>query len=123
MKMNLFRLPSLFFLIFILSACSQPDIDGPWFATGIKIGEVNQTEAIVWARLTDNAKRVGNDALMPDIKYKDPETGNMIERRGRPDIAPVVTYPDGYTINNIQGATPGSEGWVRLKYKSQDDSE
>jgi len=96
---------------------------GPYLATGIKIGEVTQTEAIVWIRLTENPLRTGNDAPMPDVKYKDPETGELIERRGRPDITPVVTYPDGYSIKNIQGATPGSDGNVRLKYKSPDDEE
>ncbi len=58
---------------------------------------------------------------MPEVRYKDPETGEMIERRGRPDITPVVTYPDGITIKTIQGATPGKDGKVRLKYKTADD--
>lgn len=123
MKTIHLKLPLLIFLILLLNACTQTVIDGPYFATGIKIGEVTQTEAIVWTRLTENPERVGNDALMPDVKYKDPETGELIERRGRPNTPPVVTYPDGYTVDNIQGATPGSEGWVRLKYKIQDKEE
>lgn len=93
-------------LAFMLNACSQTAVDGPYFATGIKIGEVTQTEAIVWTRLTKDSVRVGNDAPMPDVKYRDPETGELIERKGRPDFIPVVTYPDGYTVRNIQGATP-----------------
>ena len=123
MKTIHLKLPLVIFLILLLNACSETVIEGPYFTTGVKIGEVTQTEAIVWARLTENPERVGNDALMPDIKYKDPETGQLIERRGRPDTPPVVTYPDGYTVDNIQGATPGSEGWVRLKYKIQDEGE
>jgi len=105
----------------LLSSCQPTTNDGPYFATGIKIGEVDQSSAIIWVRLTENPERVGNDALMPDVKYKDPKTGEMIERRGRPNVTPVVTYPDGYDINNIQGATPGSEGNVRLKYKVKDE--
>ena len=117
MKSNYLRMTLVIFLIFMLYACSQTTTEGPYLATGIKIGEVSQTEAIVWVRLTENPERIGNDAPMPEIRYKDPETGEMIERRGRPDATPVVTYPEGHTIKNIQGATPGSEGKVRIKYK------
>ena len=85
-----------------LLAFSAKSQGGPYFATGIKIGEVSQNEAIVWVRLTETSKRVGNDAPMPDIKYKDPETGELIERNGRPDIDPVINYPDGYDVNTIQ---------------------
>ena len=38
-----------------------------------------------------------------------------MERRGRPDITPIVEFPEVNTINNIKGAVPGSEGKVRLK--------
>lgn len=93
-------------------------MEGPYLATGIKIGEVSQTEAIVWVRLTENPERVGNDAPMPEVRYRNPETGEMMERRGRPDITPVVTYPEGFTIETIQGATPGRDGKVRLKYRT-----
>ena len=41
---------------------------GPYLATGIKIGEVTQTEAIVWARLTQYPQRIGNDAPLPNVK-------------------------------------------------------
>ena len=106
-----------------LFACNTQEPVGPYLATGIKIGEVTQNEAIVWVRLTKTPERVGNDAPMPNVKYKDPKTGKMIERKGRPNITPVVTYPDGYDINTIQGAVPGSEGKVRLKYKMKNEQE
>jgi len=101
-----------------LLACSSKEPTGPYLATGIKIGEVTQTGAIVWVRLTKNSDRVGNEAPMPDVKYKNEETGELIPRRGRPDMKPVVTYPEGFDISNIHGAVPGAKGKVRLKYKS-----
>jgi alkaline phosphatase D len=104
-------------------SCQHTEVKGPYLATGIKIGEVTQHEAIVWVRLTKTAERIGNDAPMPEVRYKDPETGEMVERKGRPDLTPVVTYPEGYTINTIQGAVPGSEGKVRLKYKVKDEQD
>jgi alkaline phosphatase D len=123
MKQKDLRLTLLPTLVAIMLACSPTTTEGPYLATGIKIGEVSQTEAIVWVRLTENPQRVGNDAPMPEVRYKEPETGEMMERRGRPDIPPVVTYPEGHTIKTIQGATPGREGEVRLKYKASDDSD
>ena len=42
-----------------LGLMSQSESDqGPYFATGIRIGDVSQTEAVIWARLTKNKKRV-----------------------------------------------------------------
>jgi alkaline phosphatase D len=118
MKPNYLRSTLVIILMLILYACSQVTMEGPYLATGIKIGEVSQTEALVWVRLTENPERVSNEAAMPEVRYEDPETGEMMERRGRPDIKPVVTYPEGYTINTIQGATPGMDGKVRLKYRT-----
>ena len=104
-----------------LTSCQSNIPTGPYFGTGIKIGEVTQSQAIVWVRLTEAPLRVGNDAQMPIVKYKDPKTGKMIARKGRPDITPVVDFPDEYNIKTIQGATPGTQGKVRLKYKAKEE--
>ncbi|MBA4323351.1 MAG: hypothetical protein C0408_11095, partial [Odoribacter sp.] len=103
---------------------------GPYQATGIKIGEISQTEAIIWTRLTLNQKRVGSDAPQPKILYKDSETGiarslksGGEDSESRPDLEPVVTYPEGYNINNIDGAVPGTSGKVRLLYRSKKSSD
>ena len=121
MKANYSSLSIVIILMGIFNACSLTTTEGPYLATGIKIGEVSQTEAIVWVRLTENPERVGNDAPMPEVRYKDPETGEMIERRGRPDATPVVTYPEGHNIATVEGASPGKEGKVRLKYRATGD--
>jgi len=113
----------LLIVLVVLASCRSNDPKGPYFGTGIKIGEVAQSEAIVWVRLTKAPLRVGNDAPIPIVKYKDPETGAMLERKERPDITPVVYFPDGYNINTIQGATPGSEGKVYLKYKVKEETQ
>ncbi|MFC1762962.1 alkaline phosphatase D family protein [Planctomycetota bacterium] len=117
MKKTLLRLSIIAMGLTILTSCQTKSTTGPYFATGIKIGEVTQADAIVWVRLTENADRVGNDAPMPDIKYRDPVSGELIERKGRPNLSPVVTYPGEHTIKTIQGACPGTQGKVRLKYK------
>ncbi len=109
----------LMFLV-LPGSCSDAAGNGPYLATGIKIGEVTQDEAIVWVRLTAHPVRVGQDAPMPDVLYRNDDTGRLEKRkRGRrPDLTPVVTFPEGYDIDTIEGATPGSEGEVRLKYRA-----
>jgi len=92
--------------------------DGPYQATGIKIGEVTTNTAIVWTRLTRHPKRVGSEAPMPEVSYSDPKTGKIIKRRGgRPDLTPVVSFPKDSTIETIEGAVPGTPGRVRILYK------
>ena len=90
---------------------------GPFLATGIKIGEVDQTSAIVWARLTRNPKRVGSDAPVPEVLYLNDKTGEYEPMQGRKDRIPKVIYPEGATVETIEGATPGANGRVRLKYR------
>ncbi|KPK43888.1 MAG: hypothetical protein AMJ65_04555 [Phycisphaerae bacterium SG8_4] len=93
---------------------------GPYQATGIKIGEVTDNSAIVWTRLTRHPERVGSEAPMPKVSYRDPATGRLSERRGsgRPDAEPVVEFPDNSTIETIEGAAPGTLGKIRVRYRA-----
>jgi len=92
---------------------------GPYQATGMKVGEVTDTEAIVWTRLTKAPERVGFDAPMPEILYPEPGTGKLVPRtKGRPSTPPVVKYPEGFSVENIEGAAPGTTGEVRVRYRT-----
>lgn len=89
-------------------------------ATGIRIGEVTDSTAVVWTRLTKNPERIGFDGPVPIVRYRDPDTGALVtneENRNR-TRPPVVTYPDGATIDTIQGACPGARGDVRVLYRA-----
>ena len=94
-------------------------------ATGIKIGEVTDSSAIIWTRLTQRPERVGPEAPMPRVSYRDPSTGKLSERRGsgRPDRVPIVDYPDGSTIETIEGAVPGVPGQVKVLYRLEGASD
>jgi alkaline phosphatase D len=92
--------------------------DGPYQATGIKIGEVTYNTAIVWTRLTRHPDRVGFGAPMPEISYRNPKTGKIVkENQGRPNLVPIVNFPKNSTIETIEGAVPGTTGRVRVLYK------
>lgn len=124
MKIKIVKISFLVVLLALFYSCTE-EVEGPYLATGIKIGEVTQNAAIVWVRLTENVARVGNDAPMPEVMYINDETGQAEKIKGgrRPDRIPVLTYPEGYNVANIQGATPGSEGKARLKYRLLDEQD
>jgi alkaline phosphatase D len=99
---------------------------GPYLATGFKIGEVTESQAIIWARLTRHPERVGSGAPVPMFQYLAPGVTGLVEappgRFRPPDFVPVVTYPEGATIDTIEGAVPGSNGEVRVLYRATADS-
>ena len=109
---------SMIILFFAAVTYSGGLSGGPFQATGIKIGEVAHNSAIVWTRLTQHPERVGSEAPMPEISYRDTKTGTIIKKpKGRPDLAPVVNFPKDSTIETIEGAVPGTRGQVRILYK------
>jgi len=112
----------IFMLVGIsLSGCKKKT-EGPYFATGIKIGEVTDGSAIIWARLTTDSLSKGFENPLPEISYKVPSTGEIIEEitGDRNAYSPVVSYPEGYDVSKIEGATTGMEGDVMVYYKPED---
>ena len=64
----------------LIAAATYGVAEGPYFATGIKIGEVTSSRALVWVRLTQRPARVGIEAPLPEVLYKDSKTGELFER-------------------------------------------
>jgi len=73
------RIAAILLAAFLLTSfgCGKALSQGPYQATGIKIGEVTDSSAIVWTRLTQRPERVGSEAPMPKVSYRDPATGNL----------------------------------------------
>tara|TARA_B100000029_G_scaffold503201_1_gene579727 strand:+ start:4207 stop:5703 length:1497 start_codon:yes stop_codon:yes gene_type:complete len=113
------------FLCFLLG-CSEPQ-PTVYQATGIKIGEVTDSEVIIWTRITRNAERVGFGAPVPDTLYIHPDSGELVQDPVWPatpeDWIPVVEYPDGATIETIEGSVPGMPGETRVLYRKVDSNE
>lgn len=110
--------------IAFLVGCSEPSIDGPYQATGLKIGEVTPTEATVWTRLTRTPERIGSSAPSPQISYRNRDTGELEYQptaATRAIAVPVIQYPDGATIESIEGAAPGATGEARVLYRQDVD--
>ena len=72
-------------------------------ATGTRAGEITDTSAVVWVRLTKNAARNNDGVLYP---------GKVNRKKEQP-----VTVP----VEQIEGACPGIAGSVRLRYGLKED--
>ncbi len=115
------RIAMVVLTVTLLAACGcgRSLSDGPYQATGIRIGEVTDNSAILWTRLTRHPGRVGSQAPMPTIRYRDSKTGTLLDKPGggRRDLVPVVQFPNDSTIDTIEGAVPGVPGRVRVLYR------
>jgi hypothetical protein len=92
---GLLALPVLAFLVAFLPAQDA----GPQLGNGIKIGEVTTTSARVWARLTREAEARFDGLPVPARKQDEPQ------------------LPEGVTLEDMEGAVPGADGSVRLRYR------
>jgi alkaline phosphatase D len=101
-------------------------LDTPFFTTGIKIGEITPTSAVVWARLTQDSIRVKDAGIHPMILYWDDVVNEWHDtayfdkkyKMGRPDKNVKVVMPEGYTLNTLDGAVPGIAGQISVKYRA-----
>lgn len=97
MTKNLPLLSTLVFVLTLVSACAHagPQVQ---MANGIKIGEVTDTRAIIWTRLTQNAERNINGQTFSNKKNK--------QKKSKPIE----------NLNLMEGSTPGMSGEVRIAY-------
>jgi phosphodiesterase/alkaline phosphatase D-like protein len=70
--------------------------EGPYFSTGIKIGELTSNEAVIWVRLTKDVKPVGKQAPVPTVLYLDEKKVNGIQphilKKPTNKTAPIEKY-------------------------------
>jgi len=92
-----------------ISAGASTDVNPPYQATGVKIGEVTQTSAIVWTRLTKYPERcIGGFPI---------SEAQSVSESGASESG----IPDWATMEDIDGAVPGSPGEVRITYRAKDN--
>ena len=78
---------------------------GPFQATGTRVGEVTDSTAIVWTRLTKNATRNNDGVTFALEKGKN-------KGKAQPAVPPVA---------EIEGACPATSGQVRVRYGLKED--
>ena len=109
--------PLITLAILALCACAEPP--PPVFqATGIKVVEVNQDSATVWARITAADQRVGEAGGMPEFQYRHRETGEIVDSAGGGRKNEVIgPFPDQAAVDQFEGAVPGAPGEARARYR------
>ena len=102
-------------------SCTSLHAEAPYMATGMKIGEVTSSDAIIWVRLTKHEKRTDFGSGLPEVSYTLASTGEALEElSGRQrDAIPHVSFPDGLSIQTIEGAVPGIDGYARIHYSPE----
>ncbi|MEM9158104.1 MAG: hypothetical protein AAGB46_03570, partial [Verrucomicrobiota bacterium] len=89
-------LPSLIAALFVTLYQFASASEGPYFGTGVKVGEVDQNSAIIWARLTQD--ETAKFDLLPIF------TEGLLDVRAK-DVGRMPT-----------DVAPGAQGEIRVKY-------
>ena len=104
------------FLVFASSSLPAPAAD-VYQANGIKIGEVTQTRAIIWTRLTRRPEIHWDGVAWPQVKSKKVERdgGQTDYKYGASQM------PKGHTLDDMEHIVPGATGQTRAIYWAQDN--
>jgi len=117
-------LTSIFMTVLLNVSITADGAEYPSFATGIKIGEVSDTEAIVWVRLTATDRRMGSDRPWPKMSYWNPATKEWeVGPQRKREKTPKVDFIEGSTIHTIEGAVQGKAGQARLRFQPENSNE
>ncbi len=106
MKMNVFQ---ILFLILLSGCSSEPE--GPFFGNGVHNGWADQNSVVIWTRLTSQPEmnREGAPFLIPSAAEH-----RHLDKLANPDSIWHAQIPEGYSLNEMEGACPGAEGEVKL---------
>jgi len=99
-----------------LSSAAVKADEGPFQATGFKVGEVTDTSAIVWTRLTLRSKRNPADGPKVSIEYRHRLPSGKADR-----VVSAVRFADGATVRDLRQAVPGVDGDVRVLVRQDHD--
>ena len=97
--------------------CSKVEEEPVYLGNGIKIGEVSDTSAIIWVRVTRVAEpfNEGSGFLRMDRQLAF-EYGSLSDEELGPSGRYGLQLPEGVTLDQTGHAVPGSTGEVRLTY-------
>jgi alkaline phosphatase D len=95
------RVARVLLLGIMLGAATQAGAD-VFMANGMKIGDVTQTSAMLWTRLTQHPELKRDGFSFPELKRKDePSEAQQLQ---------------GHALEEMQGAVPGASGEARFLY-------
>ncbi len=112
-KMSTKNLLSYLLFILLLTSGCRNETPGPFFGNGFHNGWADQHSIVIWTRLTGNPEmnRKGPKFLVPSA-----EEVRMLDEGANQDSIYDKQIPRGFTLDQMEGACPGSEGEVNLVY-------
>lgn len=90
------------------SSSNAAEASGPYQAMGTRAGEVTDTTAIVWTRLTSLPVRNNGGVIIP-------KRANDEAKRGKSESKVTAS------VEQLEGACPGAPGRVQLRYSTRED--
>jgi len=98
------------FLMFLTLSCKD-EPEGPYFGNGVHNGWADQKSVVLWTRLTATPEmnRTGPAFLKIDAK-----THRQLDSGGNADSIYKAQIPEGFTLEEMEGACPGMAGEIRL---------
>jgi alkaline phosphatase D len=97
-------------LLLLTSSCKNKP-DGPFFGNGIHNGWADQNSVVIWTRLTKapEMNRTGPGFLVPASAEH-----RRLEKLANPDSIYGAQIPEGFTLDQMEGACQGMSGEVKL---------
>ena len=92
---------------------NRQKVEGPFFGNGFHNGWADQTSIVIWTRLTRNPElnSAGQKFLIPSA-----DEARQLANNGDKEKIFKAQIPDGFTLDQMEGACPGSVGEVKLVY-------
>ena len=97
--------------LLLSGACKKSRPADPYFGNGVHNVWADQNSIVIWTRLTEapDMNRSGPEFLVPSAQQH-----RRLDKQANPDSIYAAQIPEGFTINQLEGACPGMPGEVRL---------
>jgi hypothetical protein len=107
------------FIIILAASCGRGS-EGPFFGNGFHNGWADQNSIVIWTRLTKTPElnRKGPKFMVPSAQEH-----RRLDKMANPDSIYRAQIPEGYKLDQMEGACPGSdvhaEGWNQSDFKPE----
>jgi alkaline phosphatase D len=104
----------LFVVVLFATSCNKnKQTEGPYFGNGFHNGWADQNSIVIWTRLTQNPEANFKGEKFIEISAKEER---KLDNEANADSIWKAQIPNGFTLDQIEGACPGTSGEVNLIY-------
>lgn len=100
----------LFLMLLMCLSCNKKH-EGPFFGNGFHNGWADQNSVVIWTRLTNTPEM---NRRRPKFLVLTAQQHRRLDKLAFPDSIYAAQIPEGFTLNQMEGACPGMAGEVKL---------